>query len=360
MTYANPRRTRLAILGGAALAATLAMGPVAAQDATLRPLPTIPDTPVSMEFLYSPFTDYAPFFVAEDKGYFDAYGLDVTLANKSGTAETIQLLATGQSQSGGSTWGSAFFNSIDLGATVAVVAQLAAVPSDPEAKSPVPIIVARARFDSGELTTVADLAPGEDGTLKKVLIPGPGGFGEYSVHLALQSAGLTIDDIEQVYMGPPDALAALESGAIDAAWTIEPFPTLWGDAVASISDDHAPGVELGFVAFNNEWLASNEDAAVLFTAAYIKAARELEAGGFDDPEIKDIIARYTELPIETLDAIGKTVRSEDGSLDEASIRDQEAYFRGVGQLTYEGDADIDSVYRRDILAAANAFLEANP
>jgi hypothetical protein len=32
----------------------------------------------------------------------------------------------------------------------------------------------------------------------------------------------------------------------------------------------------------------------------------------------------------------------------------------VDQLTYEGESEIDSVYRRDILAAANAFLEANP
>ncbi|CAN5737269.1 hypothetical protein BH23CHL8_BH23CHL8_23480 [soil metagenome] len=341
-------------LGASLLAGLLAVGPVAAQDAEALPVPSIPETPVSLEFLYSPFTDYAPFFVAEDKGYFDAYGLDVTLANKSGTAETIQLLATGQSQSGGSTWGSSFFNSIDLGATVAVVAQLAKVPDDPAAKSPVPLIVSKARYDSGELTEVADLA----GT--KVGIPGPGGFGEYSVHLALQNAGLSMDDIEQVYLGPPDTLTALETGGIDAGWTIEPFPTIWADEVASISDDHARGVELGFVAFNNEWLEANEEAAILFTAAYIKAARELDAGGFADPEIKDIISRYTELPIETLDQIGKTVRSEDGSLDEASIRDQEAYFRAAGQLEYEGDADLDSVYRRDILAAAKAFLEANP
>ena len=93
---------------------TLAPVGVQAQEESL-PIPTIPETPDAMEFLYAPATFYAPFFVAEDKGYFDDYGVDVTLANKSGTAETIQLLATGQSQSGGSTWGSGFFNSIALG-----------------------------------------------------------------------------------------------------------------------------------------------------------------------------------------------------------------------------------------------------
>jgi NitT/TauT family transport system substrate-binding protein len=355
-----PHSRRAAMLASAVVVGALVAAPAAAQDPSGLAVPTVPETPTSLEFLYSPFTDYAPFFVAEDKGYFDANGLDVTLSIKAGSAETSQLLATGQSQSGGDTWAAPFFNSVAQGATIAVVAQLAKVPEDPALKSPVPLIVSKARFDSGELTSVADLAPAEDGTKKKIGIPGPGGFGEYSVFLALQTAGLTMADIEQVYLGPPDALPALESGAIDAAWTIEPFPTIWGDAVASISDDHARGVELGFVAMNRDWLEANEDAAILFTAAYIKASRELDAGGFSDPAIKDIVAKYTELPIETLDAIGKTIRSEDGSFDEASVRAQEEYFRQADQLTYEGEADLSSVVRTDILHAANAFLAANP
>jgi NitT/TauT family transport system substrate-binding protein len=167
-------------------------------------------------------------------------------------------------------------------------------------------------------------------------------------------------DIEPVTLGPPDALLALENRGIDAAWTIEPFPTLWAEQTESISDDHARGVELGFVAFNRDWLEANTDAAILFTAAYLKAAQELDAGGFADPEIKDIIAQYAGLDIETLDTIGKTIRSADGAIDEASVRALEQYFRDAGQRTYEGDADIDSVYRRDVLEAANAYLEANP
>ena len=314
-----------------------------------------------LTFLYSPFTDYAPFFVAEDKGYFDELGLDVTLTPKSGSAETSQLLALGQAQAGGDTWGSAFFNSIAQGATIAVTSQLARVPDDTTLKSPVPLIVSQKRASTpGELTKVDDLAPAADGTKKKVGIPGPGGFGEYSVALALETAGLTLADIESVYMGPPDMLAALDTGALDAAWTIEPFPTLAADTTESISDDHARGVELGFVAFNRDWLEAHTDAAILFTAAYLKASRELDNGGFADPAIKEIIAKYVDLPIDTLDAIGKTIRSEDGSFDEASVRAQEAWFRDAGELTYEGDADLASVSRLDVLAAANAFVAANP
>lgn len=354
------RNRLLAAMGSAVVAATLIAGSATAQSPSAPAQPQIPSTPVKLTFLYSPFTDYAPFFVAKDKGYFSDLGLDVTLTPKSGSAETSQLLALGQAESGGDTWGSAFFNSVAQGATIAVTGQLARVPDDPALKSPVPLIVSQARFDAGELTSVKDLAPGADGTKKKVGIPGPGGFGEYSVALALEQNGLSLADVESVYMGPPDMIAALGTGAIDAAWTIEPFPTLFEKDVESISDDHARGVELGFVAFNRAWLEANRDAAILFTAAWLKASRELDAGGFSDPAIKDIIASYTDLPIETLDAIGKTIRSEDGSWEEASVRAQEAWFRDAGELTYEGDADLAAVERLDILQAANAYLAANP
>jgi len=81
-----------------------------------------------IEFLYSPFADYAPFFLAKELGYFDEFGLDVTLAPKSGTAETIQMLASGNSIAGAATWGAGLFNSIHQGATVTIVATLARMP----------------------------------------------------------------------------------------------------------------------------------------------------------------------------------------------------------------------------------------
>ena len=150
----DTRRSRLALALSTALVASASLGGIAAaQDTESLPVPTVPETPVAMEFLYSPFTDYAPFFVAKEKGYFEDNGLDVTLTVKAGSAETTQLLAAGQSQAGGDTWAAPFFNTIPQGATVAITAQLAKVPDDPAEKSPVPLIVSQADFDSGELTT---------------------------------------------------------------------------------------------------------------------------------------------------------------------------------------------------------------
>jgi hypothetical protein len=91
------RRDLIAAAAAAALAGSFAV-PAFAQD-----LPKI-------EFLYSPYADYAPFFVAEELGYFDDFGVDVTLSPKGDTAETIQMLASGNIEAGAATWASSLFN----------------------------------------------------------------------------------------------------------------------------------------------------------------------------------------------------------------------------------------------------------
>lgn len=330
------RRNLLAGVGLAALGSSLAL-PGFAQD---KP---------KFEFLYSPYADYAPFFVAEELGYFDEYGLDVTLAPKGGTAETIQMLASGNVLSGAATWGAGLFNSINAGATVTIVATLAKMPDT--VPSPSPFMVSQKAWDEG-IRTVADLKG------KRVGIPGPGGFGMYSVAKALEKGGLTVNDVEAVYLPPPATAAAFANGGLEAGWSIEPFAIqLEKQGLGRrLVEDHTFGTELGFIAFNNDFAKSNEDAVVRFLAAFLKAARQLDNGGWSDPKIIDIVTKYTGTPKETLEGISYTVRSEDGSIDLTSVREQEEFFRAMGSLEYEGPIDIDSVYRTDLLAKANELL----
>ena len=330
------RRTLMASAGLAGLASALALPAQAA------------DKP-KFEFLYSPYADYAPFFVAEDLGYFDEFGLDVTLAPKGGTAETIQMLASGNVLSGAATWGAGLFNSINAGATVTIVATLAKMPDT--VPSPSPFMVSQLAWDAG-LRDVKVLKG------KRIGIPGPGGFGMYSVAKALEKGGLTIADVEPVYLPPPATAAAFANGGLEAGWSIEPFALqLEKEGLGRrLVEDHTFGTELGFIAFNNDFVKENEDAVVRFLAAFLKAARKLDNGGWQDEKIIEIVTKYTGTPKETLEGIPYTVRSEDGSIDLASVREQEEFFRAMGSLEYEGPIDIENVYRTDLLAKANELL----
>jgi len=117
--------------------------------------------------------------------------------------------------------------------------------------------------------------------------------------------------------------------------------------------------ELGFIAVNQDFVAANEDAVVRFMAGYLKAARLLDNGGWNDDAVLDIVVKYTGTDPDTLRGIPYTVRSEDGAIDMASVREQEAFFRSRGDLEYEGDANIDAVYRVDLLKRANDLLAGN-
>ncbi|WP_157188308.1 ABC transporter substrate-binding protein [Nitratireductor pacificus] len=330
------RRDLLAAAAAAAMTLSAAV-PVWAQE---KP---------QIEFLYSPFADYAPFFLAEELGYFEEFGLDVTLSPKSGTAETIQMLASGNVVSGAATWGAGLFNSINSGATVTIVATLAKMPDS--VPSPSPFMVSEQAWQDG-IREVKDLKG------KRVGIPGPGGFGLYSVAKALEKGGLTVDDVEAIYLPPPATAAAFANGGLEAGWSIEPFALqLEKQGLGRrLVEDHTFGTELGFIAFNNEFVTENEDAVVNFMAAFLKAARQLDNGGWEDDSILEIVSKYTGTEKETLKGIAYTIRSEDGSIDLASVREQEEFFRARGALEYDGPVDIDSVYRTDLLEKANALL----
>lgn len=304
----------------------------------------------AITFLYSPYADYAPFFLAKDNGYFDAAGVDVELILKGGTSgETYQLVSTGNVTAGGATWGAGLFNATEAGASLSVIASVSRIPQS--GKDPSPFV---ASTKSG-ITKVSDLKG------KSVGIPGDGGFGVYSVSLALATGGLTLADVELVNVGPPETGPALANGSIDAAWTIEPISSaLFAQNLAvEITDiSHHAGTELGALVFNSEYVDQYPDAVVAFTSAYLKAAAELKAGGWDDPANKEIISKYTELPVETLASIGLTEQDPTGQIDWANVALQEQFFRERGSLEYEGNADIQSIFRAELLKQAQEKANA--
>jgi len=297
-----------------------------------------------ISFLYSPYADYAPFFLAEDKGYFEDAGVDVELLAKGGTSgETYQLVSTNNVTAGGATWGAGLFNATEAGASLSVIASVSRVPES--GPNPAPFVVAA---DSG-ITSVEQVAG------KRVGIPGDGGFGVYSVAKALEAGGLDLDDVELVNVGPPETGPALVGGSIDAAWSIEPISSsLESEGIAQeiLPIDYHAGTELGALVFSTEYVDAHPDAVVAFTAAYLRAAAELQDGGWDDPANQEIIAKYTELPVETLTSLALTEQDPTGEIDWADVHAQEQFFRDRGTLEYEGEADVEGIFRSDLLEQA--------
>ncbi|MCK2036869.1 ABC transporter substrate-binding protein [Microbacterium sp. SSW1-49] len=310
---------------------------------------TAEDAP-PITFLYSPYADYAPFFLAEEKGYFEDAGVDVELVAKGGSSgETYQQVSTGNITAGGATWGAGLFNATKSGASISVIASVSRIPES--GPNPSPLLAS----DASGITDAADLKG------KKIGIPGDGGFGIYSVALALESVGLSVADVELVNLSPGDIPAALANGSVEASWSIEPISSAviaQGIGHELLGIDYQAGVELGAMVFNTEYVDKHPAAVTAFTAAYLKAVKELEDGGWQDAATQEIIAEYTDLPVETLTSIALTTQDPSGAIDWEDVARQEQFFRDRDALEFDGDSGIQDIYRDDILSDAIALVDS--
>jgi NitT/TauT family transport system substrate-binding protein len=330
--------------------------PVARQSAATptASAPNLAATPttdnlVKVSLGYIPVMNFAPVYVAKDLGYFAEQGLDVELRQFAGGSEMIAALATNDLNTGFGGAGPGLFNAFSQGLPVKIIA-----PGHSEG-NPVatPLVVAKSKCESGEIRSVADLKG------KKVAINAPGAT-EYWLSQALASGGLTMDDIDLQTLSFPDAVAALGSGAIDAAILGEPTATLAeqkGVGVRLVDDFDVQGITPTMVYANTDFLAQQPDAAKGLMIGYMKAVRAIMQFGFSNPQILPIIAEYTGLPADLISASVSPLFSVDGDISVESLNTLQGFFRQLGELSYDTDIDPTTMIDRAPLDAALAALD---
>jgi NitT/TauT family transport system substrate-binding protein len=336
--------SRRSVLRALALAAAVPLGlPAMAKD------PAKAKDKDKVSLLYLPVTDYAPFFVAKEKGYFDAFDVDLELLPKDATAETVPLVASGRVTVGGASWSAGVFNAAAAGSGVAAVADFARVPTS--GRSSVHFMLSPALAAQGVVSSAALKG-------KRIGVLGAGAFTEYFAATVLKTGGLTLGDVEIVHLTVPTIAQAFANGAIDASVVFEPFATLFEEkSIATIlPGDFARGVDLGFILVNSDFLKAKEDVVVRLVAGFLRAARDLQSGGWQDPATRDIIRKYVKLDTSVMARMGLSFLEENGVIDLASVREQEAFFRQAGQLSYKAPLDFASFYRPDVAAKAVALL----
>ncbi len=290
----------------------------------------VPDGATEITFGYTPVSVFAPVFVAYEKGYFAEYGLDVTLEPLPGGSDMVLLTATGDMDFGVGGVGPAYWNAASQDLGIEIIA-----PGHAEG-SPVasPLMISKAACEDGSITSVADLAG------KKVAVNSPGAT-ELWLDTALRQGGLTIEDVDLQYLSFPDAVVALESGALDAAIIGEPLATKAeqdGIAVRLLADFPVQQYQPTVVFGNQEWMDANPDATAGVVAAYLRASRDLMEN-FNDPINLAIIEKYTGVPAQLIAASVHPVFSTDGSISLDSLNELQAFFRGRGLLDYDTDLD---------------------
>lgn len=304
---------------------------------------SVPDGAAEVTFGYIPVSIFAPVFVAYEKGYFAEQGLDVQLEVLPGSSDMVLLTATGDMDMAISGVGPAYWNAVDQNLGVEIVA-----PGHQEG-SPIasPLMISMQSCEEGTISSVTDLEG------KRVAVNAPGAT-ELWLDIALETGGLSIEDVDLQYMSFPDAVVALESGALDASIIGEPLATQAerdGLAVRLLSDLPVQEIQPTVIFGNQEWMAENPDAAAGVVAGYLRASRDLTEN-FNDPLHLAIVEKYTGVPAQLIAASVKPVYSTDGALSLDSLSQLQTFFGERGLLDYEEDIDPATMVNTGYVEAA--------
>ena len=279
-----------------------------------------------------PVTIYAPLFVAVAKGYFEEEGMAVELMPVEGGTENVVQVAAGNFDVAGGGIGAGMLNAVARDIEFEIVAPLHT--ERPPLTSP--LVVSKARFDSGELTDVADLAG------KKVSTNAKGAATEYWLWRALQQGELDFDDVEVLGVGFREVAPALESGSLDAGILGEPLATLAEDQglIARLSEDFIDGFTPTMIYYNKEWAQANPELAKGFVKAYLRGARDLNGDAWNDPENLAIVEQFTGVPADVVARANRSYHDPNGALPLDDLLELQSFFRAQGQLSYEQDIDL--------------------
>lgn len=212
------------------LAAAIGAGAVTA--GCTDPRPGTPDARMTIGLTYVPNVQFAPFYLADQRGYFTDAGVDITLRHHGESEDLFGALTAGREQivvAGGDEMLQARAQQVDV-VSVATLYQ----------SYPVTLIVPEG----------SDISAPEHLAGRTVGIPGPYGETYFGLLAMLQAAGLTEDDLEIASIGYTQQ-AALSGGHVDAVmgFVNNDVPQFQATGLAvtpvSIGDVPLVGISLG-------------------------------------------------------------------------------------------------------------------
>jgi len=260
--------------------------------------------------------------IAVERGYFKELGLNVVVEESDSSANVLALLSQNRFQvvMGGLSAG--YFNAVEKG---------------------LPIVIAMSRVSTPirhDLLLRADLADRvkEIRQLKGKTIAtnGPGSVSTYEIGKILETAGLTLADVDLKVIPFGQYAIAFTNRAIDAALAISPWseqlPKL-GLAVPFADSDaliRPTPVSISVALINTDWAKASPELPRDFVLGYLRGARDYcqaYHGGSPRRQIIDLLVRSrTETRPELLDEYIWPSSDPFGRVNVDSMLDMQAWF----------------------------------
>lgn len=288
--------------------------------------PTSPPTaaPVAMNgkirLALLPIVDALPIYVAQERGYFAALGIEVEFVPVASAAERDQVMMAGQADGMINDLVSVMMYNRD-----AVQVRVMRTAQRASMKNAMYRVVASSQ--SG-LKTAADLKGVEIGVSQGTVI-------EYMTYRLLEAEGLTNDDVRTLVVpGISDRLSLLASGQLNAATLPEPFATIavQGGGVIIVDDSMHPEFGNSVITFRTDFLNQNPALVEGFLTAIDQAVKDINA----DPKAWATVLRaYKLLPEPMIDTYQVPAFPESGVPTQDQYEDAQKWALEKGLIQSE-------------------------
>ena len=206
---------------------------------------------------------------------------------------------------------------------------------------------------------------------KMIAINAPNSIALYEVTRILESAGLSIKDVETKVIPFAQMGVAFQTKAIDAGLNITPFTALLpqqGLAIPFINSDEVvkpQPIQISTSMFNTDWATKNPELAQNFFTALLRGVREYCNAYHDGPGrpelLKLLVANGVTNDVATLDQIPWPARNPDGFVFRDSMADVQDWYvkQGLVRTPVSVDKFVDNHFAENAIRKLGPFKLEN-
>lgn len=276
--------------------------------------------PDAIRAVVLPFLSAAPYFIAEQEGFFEEQNLEVEFVRLPRAVEAIPALAQGEVDVSSGQLTLTVLNAMTSGARIKLVAGTSYDAPDECTNNG--LLVRTELVESGALSSPEDLV----GLTVELDVLLPSAF---HVDRLLKTAGHSIDDLDIVNLPAPTHVEAVGAGTIDVAVATEPHLTRLARAGTGVvwkgTEEIVPGYQVSSVMFGPSLLDERPDIGERFLVAFRKAMRQYESG--KTPRNLEILAAGTGLSVEELQEMCWPTYREDGRVGTEGFMEYQAWLQ---------------------------------
>ena len=305
----------------------------------------------------SPVMSSAAMFIAKEKGYFKAQGLDVIINPfKASGAKMVPFLARGQLFVAGGNINAGMYNAIAADIPIKIV-------SDKGTVSPghgyLALVVRKDHVDSGRYKSFKDLKG------MTMAVTAKGVSQEIVTEMYLKKVGLSLDGIRLTTLAYQDMNIALANKSIDATVQIEPFVAAAVEqgiaARVTGNDEIYPNQQSAAIFYSPVFMEKHPEQAKGFMVAYVKGLRDYNDAfekNIDKDGIIDILTQYTRIKeagiYRNVVPVGL---SPDGMVNVQSLANDARWYyeRGYAKQLSDMAAIVDLSYAKHAVRVLGAY-----